>query len=358
MADSNRTEQPTERRRSKAREKGQVARSRELPGALAIAAVLFWFAAQDPEDVIGWKNLLTSLLRLSIRSEIGINSPVYACTLSFAVRWLTVPLFAAWVVGTVSTLAQGGFVFSSENLVFKPERFNPAQKLQQMFSAGGLSNTLKSLIPFGAILWIAVAQLRGEWMDLCRLSDLHTRDSAKFIFSQATTLGWKFSLVLLLWSGVDYLLQRQRVEGELKMSRDEVKEEYKESEGNPQIKAKIRRLQRQVRRAQMLRAVKTATVVVTNPTHYALALEYQPEMAAPVLVAKGLDLFAEEIKQMALWYDVPLVENPPLAHALYRTMEVGQMIPAKLYAAVAEVLAAIYRAQAHVREQKRGSDGN
>jgi flagellar biosynthetic protein FlhB len=351
MGDGSKTEQPTERRRTKAREKGQVARSRELPGALAVIAVLCWLAARSQQDLFEWRSFYRSILQLAATQDVTLTSPVLQWSFVFAMKWMMVPLLAAWAVGTASTLIQGGFVFATDALAFKPERMNPAEKLQQLFSAAGLSNTLKSLIPFAIILWLAVSQLRDTWPQLAQLDEATVPSASALIVRELLNLGWKFCLVLLLWSGVDYLLQRQRLESQLKMSREELKEEFKESEGNPQVKAKIRRLQRQVRRQQMLRAVKTASVVVTNPTHYALALEYRPDMAAPVLVAKGLDRFAEEIKQMAIWQEVPLVENRPLAHALYRSVEVGQAIPTKLYTAVAEVLAAVYRAQAQLRRR-------
>ena len=162
-------------------------------------------------------------------------------------------------------------------------------------------------------------------------------------------------LVLLIWSALDYLLVRQKHESGLKMSRDELREEMKQTEGNPQIKMRIRRLQRQVRRRKMLQDVQRASVVVTNPTHFAVALEYGPELAAPVVVAKGRNLLAEQIKQAARWHGIAIMENPPLAHALYRSVQIGQAIPAKLYAAVAEILAFVYRMQAQTaRAEERG----
>lgn len=141
------------------------------------------------------------------------------------------------------------------------------------------------------------------------------------------------------------------------MSRQEVKDEYKETEGNPVIKGRIRRLQRQVRRRQMLDATKRANVVITNPTEYAIALEYRSDMLAPVVVAKGRNLFAAQIKEIARWQGIPMVENPPLAHVLYRTVEVGQAIPAKLYAIIAEILAAIYRAEARAQSAAAATGG-
>jgi flagellar biosynthetic protein FlhB len=163
-------------------------------------------------------------------------------------------------------------------------------------------------------------------------------------------IAWKGGLVFVLWSGFDLLLARMNHERQLRMSRQEVREDFKETEGHPAIRGRIRRLQREMRRRRMLRDVARATVVVTNPNEYAVALEYKPEtMAAPVVVAKGRNLLAQKIKHEARWHGIPLVENPPLAQALYRATEVGQTIPANLYTAVAEILAFIYRTQRLVK---------
>jgi flagellar biosynthetic protein FlhB len=166
-------------------------------------------------------------------------------------------------------------------------------------------------------------------------------------------LVWKSGLVLVGWAGVDYLLVWQKNESDLKMSRQDMKDEAKQTEGNPANKGRIRRLQRSLRRRQMLRDTEKASVVITNPTHYAVALRYEMEMAAPIVVAKGRDFLAQEIKEVARWHGIPILENRPLAQALYKTVEVGQPIPGALYAAVAEILAFVFRAQARARQQAK-----
>ena len=163
-------------------------------------------------------------------------------------------------------------------------------------------------------------------------------------------VAWKGSLVLLVWAGADYFLERQRHENEMKMSKQDQKDEFKEMEGHPAVKQRIRRLQRQSRRSRMLKDVERAAVVITNPTEFAIALEYRVDMDAPVVVAKGRNLMAAQIKEIARWKGIPLVENVPLAHALYRAVEVGQAIPAQLYTVVAEILAAIWRAQSRASQ--------
>jgi flagellar biosynthetic protein FlhB len=166
------------------------------------------------------------------------------------------------------------------------------------------------------------------------------------------SVAWKSVLVLIAWAGVDYLLTWRQGESKLRMSHEELKREFKENEGNPFIKGQIRRRQRAMRKRKPLQAAATATIVITNPTHFAVALTYEPSMRAPEVVAKGSDLLAQRIKAIAQENNVPVMENKPLARALYNTVEVGQAIPSELYQAVAEILVVIFRAQAEVREQE------
>jgi flagellar biosynthetic protein FlhB len=228
----------------------------------------------------------------------------------------------------------------------KPQRLNPANNLGKLFSLGGLQGLLKSMVPSAFVLYIAVAIMVRDWGQILQMCRVGVRPSLGWMLSRIFEISWKGGLVFILWSGFDVLISRLNFERQLRMTRQEVREDFKEMEGHPAIRGRIRRLQREMRRRRMLRDVARATVVVTNPEEYAVALEYKPEaMAAPVVVAKGRNLLAQRIKREARWHGIPLVENPPLAQALYRATEVGQTIPAKLYTAVAEILAFIYRTQ-------------
>ena len=180
-------------------------------------------------------------------------------------------------------------------------------------------------------------------------SNLGLKPFSSFVGSMVLELTWKSGLVLLVWSVVDYVLTLRKMQSDMKMTKQEVRQEYKETDGNPVIKSRIRQLQRAMRKKQSLKAAATATVIVTNPTHYAIALRYLTDMPAPIVVAKGRNLLAEKIKQLARDNGIMLVENKPLAQALYKSVEVGDSIPAKLYQAVAEILALVFRAQAEVR---------
>lgn len=252
----------------------------------------------------------------------------------------------SWLVATVAGFAQGGLVFATSALAPDWNRFNPATHLEQLFSLPALSRLLKSLVPTAVIAYLAVGMLARDWRLLPALLRSTRGALAAFVTARMLEVAWKGCLVLLVWAGADYFLERQRYENDLKMSRQEQKDEFKEMEGHPAIKQRIRRLQRQSRRRRMLKDVERAAVVITNPTEYAVALEYRMEMEAPVVVAKGRNLIAEQIREAARWHGIPIVENVPLAHALYRMVEIGQGIPAQLYTVVAEILAAIWRAQA------------
>ena len=353
MADSSTTEKATPQRRKKAREQGQVARTRELSSALAWGGALALVAWQVPDVERQWRGLLQNSLDLSIQESVTAGGPILFWSACAALRWIVPIVMAAWVLSVSGGLAQGGLIFAPEALALKPERMNPAGKLKQMFSLAGLSGILKSLLPFGIIVWIGYATISKHWGTVIHASELGVRAFAGFIVSVMGELVWKSGLVLVGWAGVDYLLVWQKNESDLKMSRQDMKDEAKQTEGNPAIKGRIRRLQRSLRRRQMLRDTEKASVVITNPTHFAVALRYEMEMAAPIVVAKGRDFLAQEIKEVARWHGIPILENRPLAQALYKTVEVGQPIPGALYAAVAEILAFVFRAQARARQQAK-----
>ena len=349
MPEANQTEQATPRRRQKAREKGQVARSRDLISASAsVAATLVLFTQMSNFPQL-WRVLLRDCLEGTVSGSLRLDALP-----PFLTHW---PLFAAtaaalglgWVVALSSAVAQGGLVFAPTSLLPTLSRISPAARARQLFSITALRSLLKSLLPAAAVVYIAVVCLRRDWPSLLGLSARNARGLAGFTASRLFEMGWKSALVLLLWAFLDYLFERRHFESELRMSRQELVDEYKETEGNPLVKSRIRRLQRQARRRKMLEDAKRAAVVITNPTAYAVALEYNPLMPAPVVVAKGRNLLAAQIREIARWNDIPIVENKPLAHLLYRTVEIGQSVPPKLYAVVAEVIAAVYRAQARAQ---------
>jgi len=348
MADQNKTEKATPRRRQKAREQGQVARSRDLVSGLAALAAVALMAWQLPAFATDWRALLRSALNAAAANA-GPLAPGWRGDL-LLFRGVALAASMSWLIAVLAGVAQGGLVFAPSALAPSLNRFNPVSRMGQLFSLSAVSRLLKSLLPAAVLVYLSVAVLARDWTMLPSLLHGTGKTLLAFTTSQLFEISWKAGLVLLVWSAADYLFERWRHENELKMSRQDLRDEFKETEGNPAVKIRIRRLQRQARRRRMLKDVERAAVVITNPTEYAIALEFRMDMEAPVVVAKGRNLLAAQIREVALWNGIPLVENPPLAHALYRAVEIGQSIPPKLYAVVAEILAAIWRAQARATQ--------
>jgi len=346
VAQDNKTEKATEHRRKKAREEGQVARSRELSATAAMLAGVLVLVSQGPADLLRWRQFFNAVLDHAVRDELSITTPLFPWAAQLVFGWTWRPLTAAFGIAALVSCAQGGIIFAPKLLAPDIAKINPAKKLGQMFSITTVVQVFKALIPGAGIVFIAVGIFRREWPSLGHGLWASPRQLSSHLFGVVFEVFWKSSLVLLAWAVVDYIAMRQKFEGDLRMSKEEIKEEMKQMDGNPATKGRIRRLQRQARRTRMIQAAKKATVVVTNPTHFAVALEYRENMAAPTVVAKGQNLLALQIREVARWEGIPVIENPPLAQSLYRTVEVGHAIPEKLYAAVAEILAYVFRMNA------------
>jgi len=352
----NRSEKATARRKQKAREQGQIPRSRDLVTALTLLAATMMLAWQPQVWIGRWRDLFGRLLVASYAGEIGPGTSIFSLTALTLAQWIGPMLLLVLSVAVFSSAAQGGFVFAPQ--AFKPNwgRLNPASNIRRLFSFAGLSRALRSLVPSGAIVYLFVNILERDLMKITHLARFGPRAVLAELGSLLFELAWKCGLILLAWSGADYFFQRWTYDRSLMMTKQEVKQETKDSEGSPLIRGRIKRMRRAFHRKLLAKEVARATAVVTNPTHYAVALEYRPEtMAAPVVVAKGRNLLAERIKQIARWHEVPIIENPPLAQALYKATEVGQAIPPKLYVAVAEILAFLYRTKARLQANQPGT---
>jgi len=358
MAD-NRTEKATPRQREKAQEKGQILRSRDLVSTLTLLSVVFLLAWRPDLWIGRWQSYFVRVLNASVSGDWTQYTPVLAWTTLTVAQWVA-PIFAvALFVAVAGTLGQGGLIIASDALTPDVQRLNPVRNVQQLFSLAGFSRVLRSLLPSGAILYLALRLILNDAAVILHSARLHSRAGLALIGQLCFDLAWQSGLVLFAWSGVDFLLQRQTYEKSLRMTKQEVRQENKDNEGSPQIKGRIRRLRREMLRRSLNKDVQRATAVITNPTHYAVALEYRPgTMVAPVVVTKGRNLIALKIKELARWHEIPIVENPPLAQALYKAVEVGQMIPPKLYAAVAEILAFLYRAQSRMHSASGPTPSN
>jgi len=339
-----RTEQATPHRRQKAREKGQVARSRELSSALALLAVVVLLHWQFASFVGQWRGFFREVLNMANFSD---NTLILHSLALILGRWITPALLVGVALSAVASVGQGGLVFAPALLAPQLGKLNPASNLKRIFSVSGLSHWLKSLIPMLFVGYLTSTIITRDWTQLLMMTTQSPRESFVWLGQRMFEIAWKSGLIFLAWSAVDYFLQRLSLSRQLKMSKQEVKEESKDLQGNPMIKGRVRRLQREMRRRFMIKDVSRATVVVVNPTEYAVALEFRlGEMTAPVVVAKGRNLLAKKIREEANWHGIPIVRNVPLAQALYRAVPVGKSIPPALYAGVAEILAFIYRAKA------------
>jgi len=343
------TEQPSAKRRRDARRKGQFVHSRDLAIAGASVAATMALAGFGTRLFEGLANRLAGDLgRLGQDPLHGVTSgELNAVVLGGGglIAMLVGPIAFCTVMAAVLVHGfQGGWSLAPEALRFDWSRLNPANGVKRFGVTQSGMDTLKTLISVAAIAIIGWISVKGLLGDSARLPWLSPVGAASVGWSHLQTLLWRVAWALALLALGDYGLQYYRTMSSLKMTKQEVRDEAKETEGNAEVKGRIRRVQREMARRRMLSDVKKATVVITNPTHFAVALEYKRgAMTAPLVVAKGQDLVAKAIRERARKHGIPLVENKPLAQALFKTTEVGDVIPAGLFSAVAEVLAQLIR---------------
>ena len=344
-----RTERATPKRLREARERGQVARSRELGSAALLitgAATLLAAGGHMGERSAALMREALSLRGAELgRPEAMLERLADALAAGFATA---APLLVlAAVAAVAATLAVGGWVFSAQAVAFRPEKLDPVKGLKRIFSAQGLVELLKAVAKFGLVLAVAIATLAWEAPEILGLAGEPLPAAlahAGRLFAMTFLL---LAAALALVAAADVPFQIWNHARQLRMTRQELKDELKETEGRPEVRSRIRQIQRQMAQQRMMAEVPKADVVVTNPTHYAVALRYEEgRRAAPVVVAKGADLVALRIRALAREAGVPVLELPPLARALYRSTELGREIPAALYVAVAQVLAYVYQLRA------------
>ncbi len=346
MPDEEKTEKATPKRREEAREKGQVARSQDFSMAVLMMATAALLTIQGPR--------VASLLLSNMREFLG-GTPLKHFGLPEAVGILKrIAVLVGLVVGPlaagvllvalVAGVIQVGFRITPKALEFKPEKFNPVSGMKRIFNVRGVMRMLFSaakLVVMGLVLWLT---LRGDFGTLLNLSRVDIPVAAGVMLDSVLRLLWVVASVLFVLGVGDLVYQKWQHARDLRMTKQEVKDEQKNAEGDPLIKGRIRQAQKRMARLRMMQEVPKADVVITNPTHAAVALQYDQEvMAAPRVVAKGWNEVALRIREIAAENDVPLYEDPPLARALCRSVEVGDEVPVKFYQAVAAVLSHVYR---------------
>jgi flagellar biosynthetic protein FlhB len=347
-----RTEDPTQKRIDEAREKGQVCKSMELSTAMLFLAMIIAFYLYIPSVAQRLGGVVAAYLAdLSMWDGTGVSAVFILRQGVVKLGVLIMPLMALFlVIGIASNILQVGFKASPEAMVPKLSKLNPLTGFKNKFmSIKSLEQLVKTLIIMLIIIWVSYRAIRRELVDFLPLMSADVSVIVLTIYHSTTRLLWDILMIFVLIAAADYAFQRWQYREDLMMTRQEVKDEFKQSEGNPMIKSRIRSIQMHMARRRMMRAVPKADVVITNPTHLAVALQYdRGRMIAPTVLAKGAGEVAEKIKQVARKAGVPVMENKPLAQALFRTVDIGGVIPESLYKAVAEILAYVYRLKAKV----------
>ena len=358
--DQEKTEQASPKKREKAKKKGQVAKSREVASVAVLLACLafFWFGSSAM--VAKMMALTRWLITQSGQFNVDYNNiQSLSIGIVYKIFAMLFPLFlAAFFMALLANYAQVGFVLSSESVQPKLSKIDPIKGLQKLFSIRGLVELVKNIFKISLIGFVVYVTIKGEIENFIPLMDQSVWGILICIAGVAFKIIFRVCLALIILAVLDYIYQKWEFEKELKMSKQEVKDEFKQTEGDPLIKAKIKRLQRDAARKRMMASVPEADVVITNPTHLAVALRYdQTSASAPKVVAKGAGFIAENIKDIARKNNVPIVDNKPLARVLYKNVDVDEMIPANLYKAVAEVLAFVYSMKSsrlpHAKAQRR-----
>ena len=353
------TEDPTPHRMREAREKGQVAKSREI--TVAFVLLLSYFLFKYLGEYM-WLNLTSSaraILHLIPEAK-NFNILLAAYILLLALRGIAMVVLPIFGIAFISTFLaealQTGFLFSFDPLSPKIEKLNPLEGLKKMASLQGFVELIKSLFKIIVVFYISFSAAREELPFIILLVEAQPWDAIVLGGSIAYKIAIRVGLFYVALAILDYLYRRWEYMKNLRMTKQEVKEEYKRLEGDPMVKQRMRDLQRQAAHQRMMGAVPQADVVVTNPTHIAVALKYESKkMKAPVLLAKGERIIAEQIRQIAEEHEVSIVENEPLARLIYRTTKLNQEVPPGLYQAIAEVLAYVYKIKRDRQARKKAS---
>jgi len=349
MADK--TEAPTPKRLEEAREEGRVARSIELNSA-AVLMLGPYLLLGPGKSLFQWVKtyLVETIAALSTKELTAIAARELFIQLALGILpKLAVILVIILLTGAVITLAQTKFLWSTKRSKFDFKKVNPIQGFKRIFSGQGLVELAKALLKLGVIGWVAFSFLKGKVNELAWLGNVDLRSGIQSLTDLASALAVRVGTTYLILAIADYAYQRYQFMKSMKMSKEEIKEDFKRSEGDPFMRGRIRSQQRALARNRMMSNVPKATVVITNPTHIAIAIEYSgTNMSAPKVLAKGANIMAQRIVDIAREHNIPVVQNIPLARTIFKTVEIEQQIPPDLYIAVAEILAYIYRLKGRI----------
>jgi flagellar biosynthetic protein FlhB len=340
------TEPATPKKRQDARKKGQVAKSNELPGAFILFFAFLSFVMFGGFLKKHFFNIFNVTFNDYLLSEITVTNvtALFGNLLIEGMILLSPIFFVTMLVAVLGTFLQIGILFTGDPLLMKFNKLNPLEGAKKIFGLRSLVEFLKSMLKVSIVGIIVYITLMGQIEEIMKLSHYSLENTLSFVASITIRLGITIGLILVVLSIFDYIYQRYEHEKSLKMSKQDIKDEYKKSEGDPLIKGKIKERQRKLAMQRMMQEIPNADVIITNPTHFAIALKYNASaMEAPKVIAKGKDYVALKIKEIAKSNGIVMMENKPLARALYNQVELGDSIPADLFQAVAEVLAYVYK---------------
>lgn len=340
-----RTEEATPQRREEFKKQGQVAMTKELGSALLLfgMSLALWLMGRffSAEIVHMWKEILGNFAGTIGKS--GDFVPVIKFVGIHTAMILGPILVITGVLAFAATTLQIGFLTNTEAISPNLDKINPINGFQRLFSMRSIVEGLKALIKVSLVGIISFLLVKSHFMEVPKLVDVSAEQLTIFMTSFAHRILFGIGLFMVVLAVLDYAYNYWDLEKRMRMTKQELKEEVKSREGNPQIKARIRRIQREYATKRMMEQVPKADVIITNPTHIAIALKYDANLPAPQVIAKGADLVAEKIKELAKLAGIPIVENKPLARAIFKTIKIGQVIPRELFHAVAEILAYVYK---------------
>lgn len=351
------TEQPTQKKKDDTRKDGKVAKSKEMSSGVQLIALFlilkFWIGSMGTNFMELFGDIYDRMSVYTTYWGGSIVSTDYRILLNNVILKILIQLLPFFIAGLVLSIVvnmmQFKFKVSTKPLKPKFSKLNPVSGMKRLFSMEKLIELLKSIAKIAIIMWVVYSTVKDDWVYLMKFYEMPLNQAIQLVGDVVINLGLKISLVFMIVAFADLFYQRYKFNEDIKMTKQEVKDEYKNAEGDPQIKSKQRQKMRQASQRRMMQNVPKADVVITNPTHFAVAIRYDAsEAPAPRVLAKGADYLAQRIKDIARENNVEIVENKPLARMLYANVEVGQEVPPELYQAVAEVLAMVYKMQGRV----------
>jgi flagellar biosynthetic protein FlhB len=351
------TEEPTSKKKEDTRKEGKVAKSRELSSGVELIMLFvilkIWVSYMGQNFMNLFNVIYGKMTDYTTYWGGNIVTEDYRLLINYSLVRMLIQVAPFFIAGVIISIAVNMFQFSfkvsTKPLEPKLNKLNPISGFKRLFSKDKIIELIKSIAKVLLISYVVYKAIKDDWVYLVKFYDMSLNQAIELIGSTVLNLGLKISAIFMVIAFADLFYQRHKFHEEIKMTKQEVKDEYKNSEGDPQIKGKIRSKMREVSQRRMMQDVPKADVVITNPTHFAVAIRYNPDEApAPVVLAKGADYLALKIKEIAKENKVEIVENKPLARMLYANVDIGQQIPPELYQAVAEVLAMVYKMQGKI----------